>query len=171
MSNLKHLNPFSYRMLVILIALAALLAGPLPLTVFANQISIVPASPFTGPLQCRPTFGPPQCNFRPFDTAQDLAFQGNGSALPAVAKDVIPSGSTIHTIANANDGHYGNGTSWIGNSANSWLKIDLGQAALIDRVTIGRDRTGGFDDRDPGRRRDDELEEQLNPLNRYISVG
>src|SRR5205085_2687447 len=115
-----------------------------------TQISVVPASPFSGPAICKPGFTPPQCTAVPFDTGQDLAFQGNGLARPAVAKDVIPGLDAIHRAEFANDGFYGNGSSWISNSPNSWLKIDLGQVTTISRVVFGRDRTGGFDDRDPG---------------------
>src|SRR5262249_27517825 len=61
-----------------------------------------------------------------------------------------PGLSNIHSANYANDGYYGNGASWISNSPNSWLKIDLGQVMLIGAVTFGRDRTGNYDDRDPG---------------------
>ena len=113
-----------------------------------NQIIVVAASPFSGALECRAGFGPPQCNAQPFDTSQDLASLVNG-AVAAVAKNTIP-GYSIHQPQFANDGFYGNGASWIAGASNSWLKIDLGQVRLINRVTLGRDRTGGYDDRDPG---------------------
>ena len=87
--------------------------------------------------------GPPQCLGEPYDTNENLAFTH-----PVVAKDVL--GGAFHKIANINDGNYGNGVSWIGTSANSWIKIDLGQPRLIDRVTFGRDRLGFFGDRPPG---------------------
>ena len=100
--------------------------------------------------ECR-QFLPPQCEAVPFDTTNDLAFQGNGFALPAVAKDRIGCCAGIHQEEFANDGFYGNGSSWIGGSVPSWLKIDLGRTAQIDTITFGRDRnTGFFDDRDPG---------------------
>jgi len=113
-------------------------------------ISIVPSSPLIGPEICKPGYASPQCLAIPFDTGNNLAFQG-GSALPAVAKDNITMDyNAIHQPEFANDGHYGNGASWVSDSVNSWLKIDLGQTILINRLTFGRDRMGGFDDRDSG---------------------
>jgi len=106
----------------------------------------------TGELQrtiCRPGYLPPLCLAKEFDTSQDLTFQGNG-ARPAVAKDTLPGHSGIHRAAYLNDGHYGNGASWISNSAYSWIKIDLGQGKSINTVEFGRDRLGNFNDRDPG---------------------
>jgi hypothetical protein len=67
-----------------------------------------------------------------------------------VAKDTLPGHSGIHQAAYLNDGHYGNGASWISNSAYSWIKIDLGQVKSINTVEFGRDRLGNFNDRDPG---------------------
>jgi len=119
-------------------------------TALSAQVSIVPASPLAGPPVCRPFFipAPPFCTAVPYDTSQNFAFSGNGFAQAAVALDAtfVPS----HRPEWANDGHYGNGSSWIGNSPNSWLKIDLGQVVLIDTLKFGRDRNGGFNDRDPG---------------------
>ncbi len=115
----------------------------------AAMIEVVPPSPFTGPTQTKPGFSSPQGDYRPFDITGDLAFQG-GSALAAVAKDEIPGFTNIHLAQYANDGFYGNGASWIGISTNTWLKIDLGQTAMIDSVIFGRDRLSGFNDRDPG---------------------
>jgi hypothetical protein len=102
---------------------------------------------------CKPGYLPPLCLATEFDKSQDLTFQGNGSARPAVAMDTIPGYSGIHQPANINDGLYGPGASWISNSANSWIKIDLGKATAINTVTFGRDRLGTLtlNDRDPGR--------------------
>ncbi|HEX6269098.1 MAG TPA: discoidin domain-containing protein [Anaerolineales bacterium] len=98
---------------------------------------------------CKPGYLPPLCLAKKFDTNQDLTFQGNG-ARPAVAKDTLPGHSGIHQPAYANDGQYGNGSSWVSNSAYSWIKIDLGQATAINTVTFGRDRLGNYSDRHPG---------------------
>lgn len=70
--------------------------------------------------------------------------------MSAVARDFIPGYPIIHRPEYANDGFYGNGASWIGNGANSWLKIDLWRTVAIDRLTFGRDRARGYNDRDPG---------------------
>lgn len=77
--------------------------------------------------------------FQPYNFVMNVAYQG-GPALPAVAKDVLANSYPWHLPANANDGNYGNGRSWIPNSSNSWLKIHLGKEVLIDHVLFGRDR-------------------------------
>jgi hypothetical protein len=77
----------------------------------------------------------------------------NGASA-AVAKDnLIGYGpGTKHFETNVNDGKYGNPFSWIGNSLNSWVKIDLGCCYLIHTVVFGRDQLGaGYTDRSPGR--------------------
>ena len=62
--------------------------------------------------------------------AQDLALAANGGT--AIAKDLLGNGAyaPTHTIPNLNNGTYGNGSSWIGNSANSWAGIGLGATTL-----------------------------------------
>jgi hypothetical protein len=107
------------------------------------------ASPFTAPVQCQAGFTNPQCTYRAFDTSRDLAFSG-GPASPAIVSSTIPGASAIHKDSFINDGLYGNGRSWIGNTADAWLKIDLGSAQMLNRVTFGRDRLGSYNDRDPG---------------------
>jgi hypothetical protein len=124
----------------------------------AGRLDIVPASRFIAgskilrPAPCVPMGT--QCAFRPFNTSRDLAFaSAPAAAQPAVAKDTIPPGgpaSFIHQARFANDGNYGNGASWISDSPDSWLKIDLGRVQPINRFLIGRDRLGFFNDRDPG---------------------
>jgi len=96
---------------------------------------------------CKPGYSPPLCLAQEFDKSQDLTFQGNG-ARAAVAKDTLP--GAIHRAGYANDGFYGPGSSWVSNSAYSWLKIDLGKATTINTVTFGRDRLGHNKDHDPG---------------------
>lgn len=118
-----------------------------------EQLNIVPATHFIARTIIRP--GSPctavQCAFRPFNTIRDLAFGSfTVAAQPAVAKDTIPIYNFIHQARFANDGNYGNGSSWISNSPNSWLKIDLGSVQSFNKIRIGRDRLGSFDDRDPG---------------------
>ena len=126
------------------------------LWVRADSLTILPGAPstITGPAVCKPGFSPPQCTAVPYDTSGNFAFSGNGSASPAVAlnniADTFPYLSPIHLPQYANDGFYGNGSSWISNSTNSWVMVDLGQVALVNALLFGRDRTGGFDDRGPG---------------------
>src|SRR5689334_10913871 len=99
---------------------------------------------------CKPGFLPPLCLAQEFNKSQDLTYQGNGSARPAVAKDTLPGYDNIHRASYANDGLYGAGASWISNSAYSWIKIDLGKPTSINTITFGRDRLGNYNDRDPG---------------------
>lgn len=106
-------------------------------------------SALLGSSSCEPGFGNPQCRYQGFDTSRDLAFAG-GPAAPAIASSTIAGYSAIHNEQFINDGQYGNGRSWIGATANSWLKIDLGAAFSIGKVSFGRDRLGNYNDRDPG---------------------
>ena len=116
-----------------------------------GTLSTGSASAASGSVLCSFGFSSPQCSKQAFDTSLDLAFSGNGFAKLAVAKNKIGGFDTIHQEEFANDGLYGNGASWIGSAANSWLKIDLGRAILIDSIAFGRDRITTFNDRDPGR--------------------
>ncbi|MEO8357908.1 MAG: hypothetical protein ABI621_18530 [Chloroflexota bacterium] len=99
---------------------------------------------------CKPGSKPPLCLAREFDKSRDLIYPGNGSARPAVAKDTIPGHGEVHRASYINDGLYGPGASWVSNSADSWIKIDLGRATALNTVAFGRDRLGKFNDRDPG---------------------
>jgi hypothetical protein len=137
------------------IPLVALLGCTLSaLPALGNDLTVVSPSPFDlADAICKEGYPPPQCTAVPYDTRQNLAFQGNGFARPAVAFDNLPDWAgyaTLHQPEFANDGSYGNGASWISDSANSWIKIDLGRTVFVERVTLGRDRAGAIDDRDPG---------------------
>lgn len=99
---------------------------------------------------CKPGYEPPLCLAKEFAKSDDLTYQGNGAARPAVAKDTLPGYDGVHQAAYVNDGLYGPGASWISNSPYSWIKIDLGKSTTINTVSFGRDRLGSFNDRDPG---------------------
>jgi len=99
---------------------------------------------------CKPGLQPPLCLAKEFDKTRDLTYVGNGSARPAVAKDTNPADGGIYRAAYINDGLYGPGASWVSNSPNSWIKIDLGKTTTINTVTFGRDRLGTLNDRNPG---------------------
>lgn len=116
----------------------------------APALTVNAAAPATGPDATRPDHPAPNGTVRPFDVSGDLASPANGFARPAVAKDVIAGHAAIHAAAFVNDGLYGNGSSWIGASPDGWVKLDLGRVVQVDGVRFGRDRTGAFDDRDPG---------------------
>ncbi len=81
------------------------------------------------------------------NVASNFAWTGSGAA-PAVvsAPSFYP---PTHTLAGINDGVYGNSSSYL-HSAPFWVKIDLGTGRVFDQVSLGRDRTGFFNDRDPG---------------------
>lgn len=79
--------------------------------------------------------------------------EGNLARRPGVkgiAKDVLP-GYPAHTIGHLNDGVYGNGNSWIGNSIDSWAGLDMGVRTRLTGFAFGRDNSsGGFTDRTSG---------------------
>ena len=97
---------------------------------------------------CQAGAEPPLCLAGEYQRDVKLTYQGNGSARPAVAKDTM-SGS-IHRAAYVNDGLYGPGASWVSNSRNSWIKIDLGKVTKINTITFGRDRLGELNGHNPG---------------------
>jgi hypothetical protein len=126
-------------------------AKPEPLQTGVRQVKTTSGSSAQeAKIICKPGFDPPHCLAKEFAKEQDLTYPGNGLARPAVAKDTIPGYDKIHRAAYVNDGLYGPGASWISNSPNSWIKIDLGTTTKINTVTFGRDRLGQLNDRDPG---------------------
>lgn len=78
----------------------------------------------------------------------DMGTANLAPAGTAFAKDVL--NHPNHSIAGLNDGEYGNGGSWIGNSAESFAGIALGSSQSISRIAFGRDNTGAFADRAEG---------------------
>ena len=57
-------------------------------------------------------------------------------------------GYAIHQLSHLNDGQYGNGHSWIADTASAaWVQIELPEVATIDRIEWARDRDGQFADR------------------------
>lgn len=116
----------------------------------AQTVTTGPATPSAGADVCRGGFTKPRCVARPFVVTDDLASPANGFAKAAVAKDALAGYPAIHDPAFINDGFYGNGASWIAGSAASWVKVDLGVRGQVNGIRFGRDRTGGFNDRDPG---------------------
>ncbi|NUN12114.1 MAG: hypothetical protein HUU55_00605 [Myxococcales bacterium] len=119
------------------------------------EVTVVPASLMVGEASCASGATPiaPNCARQNYDNPENLAATSPfGAAYPAVTQATIASGAfDIHQPKFLNDGAYGNGSSWIGVGPNNWMKIDLGTKHKIDRVRLGRDRLGNFDDRDPGR--------------------
>jgi len=72
---------------------------------------------------------------------------GNLAAGGIVFVQDVANGATS-TIANLNDGLYGNTNGWIAGSANSFLGINLGATPVpIKRIAFGRDNTDSLQDR------------------------
>jgi cytochrome c553 len=58
--------------------------------------------------------------------------------------------SDLHRLEHINDGRFGNGRSWISNTAGKgWVQIELKSAVNIDRITWARDREKKYSDRLP----------------------
>ncbi len=70
----------------------------------------------------------------------------------AFAKDLIGGGAyaPTHTIPNVNNGSYGNGSSWIGDSAGSYVGIGFSSSQTIASFAFGRDNTNALLDRSAG---------------------
>ena len=65
----------------------------------------------------------------------------------ATASGTLP-GYQIHRVAGINDGHYGNGHSWVADKVSgAWIQIELPHIMQINRVVWSRDREGFFVDR------------------------
>ncbi len=128
--------------LVGLLALAAFVA---PLSLQAASLSIVAASPITGPLSNDGAFVTAQGDYRGYTNPNNLALNA-----AVTVSGTISGFAPIHDPLFLTDGNYGNGRSWIGTGPNSWLTVDLGAVETFDILTFGRDRLGSFDDRDPG---------------------
>jgi mono/diheme cytochrome c family protein len=57
-------------------------------------------------------------------------------------------GSDLHKLEHINDGHYGNGRSWISNeNGRGWVQLELPAPIVIDQIVWGRDREQSFKDR------------------------
>ncbi len=112
----------------------------------AAVISIISDPVLVGSQFQKPTYPINQGAYQAYNTGTNLAYNG----ISAVVSGTIAGYPLIHNAAYLNDGYYGNGTSWISNSSNSWVILDLGSSHLINSVSFGRDRLGYFDDRDPG---------------------
>ena len=76
-----------------------------------------------------------------------------GTGGTAFAKDIIAGGgfAPTHTIPNINNGTFGNGSSWIGDSANSWVGIGFGAVQSFSGLAFGRDNTGFYNEFNDGR--------------------
>lgn len=76
---------------------------------------------------------------------QNLAASQRGTT--ATASSLLP-GYPIHQIPHVNDGISGNSHSWISNEpGKGWIKLELPEPELIERIVWGRDREARFSDR------------------------
>lgn len=89
---------------------------------------------------CKPNDQTPSCPSGDLDPGQDLADAGNGAARPAISNEARSSQGGVHTAAYVNDGQ--SGASWVSNSTDSWIKIDLGKVATINTVSLQQGSAG-----------------------------
>lgn len=82
--------------------------------------------------------------YRQGDPERNVARSSAGAR--ATASGSLP-GVRIHQLEFVNDGCYGNGHSWIADTVNAWVQIELPEVECINRVVWGRDREGNFIDR------------------------
>jgi len=74
-----------------------------------------------------------------FAGGKNVALAKNGAKV--TASDVFADGAnSIHQIAHANDGLYGNAKSWIAKGAKGWLQIELPLEETVSSVVWSRDR-------------------------------
>jgi hypothetical protein len=115
----------------------------------AAPTSVLPTSASEAAiLICRPDAQAPSCPPGELDPSQDLADPGNGAALPAVSKDARANPNGTHKAAYVNDGR--GGASWVSNSADSWIKIDLGNVTTINTVSLQNGSLDSSDNNHPG---------------------
>jgi hypothetical protein len=79
------------------------------------------------------------------NTSANVALASNGAT--AFGQDQL---GGAHTIANINDGLYGNSESWIGATNSSFVGVAFNGPKEINQIAFSRDNTGGFADRDIG---------------------
>ena len=105
-----------------------------------------PTSSDVAILLCMPGDQTPSCPSGQLGPRQDLADTGNGLAQPAISSQSGTDG--VHMAAYVNDGR--NSTSWVGKSADSWVKIDLGKVKTINAVSLQKGSPGTSQESDPG---------------------
>jgi hypothetical protein len=121
---------------------------PLPLGAAGDPTHSLPVTGEVTITICKPDDQTLTCAPAELDPSQDLANQGNGLARPAVAKDARPSQDGAHMAAYVNDGR--GGASWVSNSPDSWIKIDLGTVRMINTVSLRKGSLGPSNEDDPG---------------------
>lgn len=97
---------------------------------------------------CKPDDPLSSCPSGELDPAQDLADPGNGAAQPAVSSEARSKQDGGQKAAYANDGL--GSTSWVSSSPDGWIKIDLGQVATINTVSLQKRSAGSSGEANPG---------------------
>ena len=83
-----------------------------------------------------------------FDGAGRNVALATAGTKPSSSGNLVTAG--VHELEHVNDGHYGNGRSWMAATRNeSWVMLEFEQPVMIERIVWGRDRTGYFKDRTP----------------------
>ena len=122
---------------------------PSPSQVVSQPVLVSPTNTYQAAgVICKQDDQTPPCPPQELDPSHDLASQGNGLAQPAVSKDAMPSRNGVHKAVYVNDGRRGD--SWVSNSADSWIKIDLGEATTINTVSFQKGSVGTSEDGNPG---------------------
>ena len=114
----------------------------------AAPTNILPVTGEVAIIICKPGEQTRSCPSGELAASQDLADSENGAAQPAVSKDARSNEEGAHRAAYVNDGR--EGASWVSNSADSWIKIDLGQVRTINRVSLQKGSLGSSYDNNPG---------------------
>ena len=97
---------------------------------------------------CKPYDQMSSCPAGELDPTQDLADPGNGAAQPAVSSEARSNQDGDQKAAYANDGL--GGTSWVSSSPDGWIKIDLGQVATINTISLQKGSAGSSRENNPG---------------------
>ena len=119
----------------------------LPSQIAAVPQPLLPTSPGEVTMViCNPQDHSPSCPPGELDPNQDLADQGNGTAQPAISSQTNP--EEVHRAAYVNDGR--GGASWVSNSNESWIKIDLGKITIINTVSLRKGSPGPSNEHNPG---------------------
>ena len=81
-----------------------------------------------------------------FDAAgQNVALASVGTK-PTASGNLVTAG--VHELEHVNDGHYGNGRSWIAATrTDAWVMLEFSDLVTIEQIVWGRDRTGKYKDR------------------------
>lgn len=125
-------------------------------TVDAGPVSVkfAPASPLKiETFQTKDGWSSPQGNCCEFVNTYNVNTNNNIAYKKTVTVSSTISGyDTIHKAEYLTDGKYGNGSSWIGavGQGASTATIDLGSVQTFRAISFGRDRLGGFSERNPG---------------------